>query len=149
MTSTGDLSVAGKVSAKGRAAEGGRIDLSGKDIRLTGAKVNASGATGGGLVRIGGAFRGGTADPSNPLYQAYVGRWGALPPIAAANTVAIDAATTDRRLRAQNGRRRHRRHLVERKTSFAGDAAGHRSENSGPGGYAEVSSKGVLGFPDG
>jgi hypothetical protein len=74
VNSTGDLSVAGKMSAKGRTGEGGRIDLAGKDIGLTGAKVNASGATGGGLVRIGGAFQGGKADPSNPLYPSYVGR---------------------------------------------------------------------------
>jgi hypothetical protein len=93
VTSTGDLSVAGKVSAKGRAGQGGRIDLAGKDISLTGAKVNASGATGGGLVRIGGAFRGGNANKSNPLYDPYVGRWGALPPIAAATTVKVDAGT--------------------------------------------------------
>jgi mucin-19 len=93
VTSTGSLSVAGKVSAKGRTGEGGRIDFAGKDIGLTGAKVNATGATGGGLVRIGGAFQGGKGDPSDPLYQAYVGRWGALPPIAAAQTVTVDAAT--------------------------------------------------------
>jgi filamentous hemagglutinin family protein len=89
VTSVGNLSVAGKVSVKGRAGEGGRIDLAGKDIRLTGAKVNASGATGGGLVRIGGQFRGGKADASDPLYQPYVGRWDALPPIAAATRVTV------------------------------------------------------------
>jgi len=55
--------------------------------------VNASGATGGGLVRIGGQFRGGNANKSDPLYQAYVGRWGALPPIAAATRVTVDAGT--------------------------------------------------------
>jgi filamentous hemagglutinin family protein len=93
VTSTGNLSVAGKVSAKGRTGEGGRIDLGGQDIALTGAKLNASGATAGGLVRVGGAFQGGKADQSDPLYQSYVARWGALPPIAAAQTVTIDAGT--------------------------------------------------------
>src|SRR5215831_12540431 len=93
VTSTGNLSVAGRVSAKGRTGPGGRIDLAGKDISLTHAKVNASGATGGGLVRIGGQFRGGNANKSDPLYQAYVGRWGALTPIAAATSVRVEAGT--------------------------------------------------------
>src|SRR5215467_11728690 len=93
VTSTGNLSVAGKLSVKGRAGQGGRIDLAGKDISLTHAKVNASGATGGGLVRIGGQFRGGNANKSDPLYGPYAGRWGALPPIAAATTVKVDAGT--------------------------------------------------------
>src|SRR5262245_64903422 len=69
VTSTGILSVAGKVSVKGRTGQGGRIDLAGKDISLTHAKVNASGATGGGLVRIGGQFRGGNA---NKIGRAHV-----------------------------------------------------------------------------
>src|SRR5262245_22158729 len=93
VTSAGNLSVAGKVSVKGRAGAGGRIDLAGNDIRLTGAEVNASGATAGGLVRIGGTWRGGAFDPSDPLFQSYLGRFGNLAPIASANTVATDKTT--------------------------------------------------------
>ena len=146
VTGAGNLSVSGRISAKGRAAEGGRIDLAGQNIRLTGAKVNASGATGGGLVRIGGAYRGGTADPSNPLYQAYVGRWGALPPITAAKTVAVDARTTIDVSARKAGDGGTAVIWSNEKTSFAGAIRGTGGENSGPGGYAEVSSKGVLDF---
>ncbi|MEA2958031.1 MAG: hypothetical protein QOJ58_3534, partial [Alphaproteobacteria bacterium] len=146
VASTVELSVTGRVSAKGRAADGGRIDLSGKDIRLTGAKVNASGATDGGLVRIGGAFQGGAADPTTRLYQAYVGRWGALPPIPAAKTVAIDAATTIDVSARKAGNAGTVVIWSNEKTSFAGTLKATGGESSGAGGYAEVSSKGVLGF---
>jgi len=113
VTSTGNLSVSGRVSAKGRTGEGGRIDLAGQDIVLTGAKVNASGATAGGLVRVGGQFRGGNANKSDPLYQAYVGRWDELPPIAAATTVRVDAGTKIDVSARKAGDGRHGCNLVE------------------------------------
>ncbi len=146
MTSTGNLSVAGKVSAKGRSGEGGRIDLAGQDIALTGAKVNASGATAGGLVRVGGAFQGGKADQSDPLYQSYVARWGALPPIAAAQTVTVDAGT---KIDVSAGKAGDAGTAViwsNEKTSFAGTILGMGGNTSGAGGYAEVSSKQMLDF---
>jgi filamentous hemagglutinin family protein len=146
VTSAGALAVAGKVSAKGHAGAGGSIDLAGKDIQLAGAKVDASGATAGGLVRIGGAFQGGVADPSNPLYQAYVGRWGALPPIATASTVAADAATTINVSALKAGDGGTAVIWSNEKTSFAGAILGTGGASFGKGGYAEVSSKGVLDF---
>src|SRR5215831_174954 len=141
VTSAGNLSVAGKVSAKGRTGPGGRIDLAGKDIALTGAKVNASGATAGGLVRIGGAFQGGKADQSNPLYQSYVGRWGALPPIAAATTVTIDAGTkidVSARIAGDGGTA-----IVwsDQTTNFAGSISARGGELGGNGGSVETSGR--------
>jgi hypothetical protein len=144
VNSTGDLSVAGKMSAKGRTGEGGRIDLAGKDIGLTGAKVNASGATGGGLVRIGGAFQGGKADPSNPLYQSYVGRWGALPPIAAAQTVTIDAGTKIDVSARNNGDGGTAIVWSEQKTSFAGSILARAGALGGNGGFIETSGRLTL-----
>jgi filamentous hemagglutinin family protein len=146
VTSAGALAVAGKVSAKGHAGAGGSIDLAGKDIQLTGVKVDASGATGGGLVRIGGAFQGGVADPSNPLYQAYVGRWGALPPIATASTVTADAATTINVSAHKAGDGGTAVIWSNEKTSFAGAILGTGGASFGKGGYAEVSSKAMLDF---
>jgi filamentous hemagglutinin family protein len=146
VTSTGNLSVAGKLSAKGHSGEGGRIDLAGKDIALTGAKVNASGATAGGLVRVGDAFQGGKADQSDPLYQSYVARWGALPPIAAAQTVTVDAGT---KIDVSAGKAGDAGTAViwsNEKTSFAGTILGMGGSTSGAGGYAEVSSKQMLDF---
>src|SRR6266487_2480448 len=46
VTAAGNLSVAGRVSARGRAAEGGRIDLAGAKISVPG-KIAASGQKGG------------------------------------------------------------------------------------------------------
>jgi len=146
VTSTGDLSVAGRVSAKGRTGQGGRIDLAGKDISLTHAKVNASGATGGGLVRIGGQFRGGNANKSDPLYQAYVGRWGALPPIAAATSVRVDAGTKIDVSARRAGDGGTAVVWSNERTSFAGEVRGTGGVNFGNGSDAEVSSKGVLDF---
>ncbi|MGA7489512.1 MAG: filamentous hemagglutinin N-terminal domain-containing protein, partial [Xanthobacteraceae bacterium] len=146
VTSTGTLSVAGKISARGRAGAGGRIDLAGKDIRLHGAKVDASGASGGGLVRIGGAFRGGAFDPSDPLYRAYVGRWGTLPPIAAASSVTADAGTTINVSARKTGDGGTAVVWSNERTSFAGAILGTGGGKSGAGGYAEVSGKAVLDF---
>src|SRR6516225_4406299 len=146
VTSTGNLSVSGRVSAKGRTGEGGRIDLAGQDIVLTGAKVNASGATAGGLVRVGGQFRGGNANKSDPLYQAYVGRWDELPPIAAATTVRVDAGTKIDVSARKAGDGGTAVIWSNEKTSFAGTLLGTGGGKSGAGSYAEVSSKGILDF---
>jgi hypothetical protein len=108
--------------------------------------VNASGATGGGLVRIGGQFRGGNADASQPLYQSYVGRWGTLPPIAAATTVTIDAGTRINVSARNVGDGGTVVIWSNERTSFAGEIRGTAGMNSGSGSYAEVSSKGVLDF---
>src|SRR5215472_17151230 len=141
VTSTGNLSVAGKVSAKGRTGEGGRIDLAGKDIALTGAKVNASGATAGGLVRIGGAFQGGKADQSDPLYQSYVARWGALPPIAAAITVTIDAGTRINVSARHAGDGGTAIVWSDQTTNFAGSISARGGELGGNGGSVETSGR--------
>ena len=141
VTSTGNLSVAGKVSVKGRAGEGGRIDLAGKDIALTGAKVNASGATAGGLVRVGGAFQGGKADQSDPLYQSYVARWGALPPIAAATTVTIDAGTRINVSARHAGDGGTAIVWSEQTTGFAGSILARGGALGGDGGSVETSGR--------
>jgi fibronectin-binding autotransporter adhesin len=141
VTSTGNLSVAGRVSAKGRTGEGGRIDLAGKDIALTGAKVNASGATAGGLVRVGGAFQGGKADQSDPLYQSYVARWGALPPIAAATTVTIDGGTRINVSARHAGDGGTAIVWSEQTTSFAGSILARGGALGGDGGSVETSGR--------
>src|SRR5262245_18873505 len=141
VSSTGDLAVAGRVSAKGRTGEGGRIDLAGKDIALTGAKVNASGATAGGLVRVGGAFQGGKADQSDPLYQSYAARWGALPPIAAATTVTIDAGTRINVSARHAGDGGTAIVWSEQTTNFAGSILALGGALGGDGGSVETSGK--------
>jgi filamentous hemagglutinin family protein len=70
---------------------GGRVDITGASVALTGASVDVSGTNAGGLIRIGGAFDGGAADNGSSDYQYFVTRFGALPSLANAATVTVDA----------------------------------------------------------
>ena len=73
---------------------GGRVDITGASVALTGASVDVSGTNAGGLIRIGGAFDGGAADNGSSDYQYFVTRFGALPALANATTVTVDAASS-------------------------------------------------------
>ncbi|MGJ8573107.1 MAG: filamentous hemagglutinin N-terminal domain-containing protein, partial [Hoeflea sp.] len=53
------VNIAGLLQADGKAGTGGNIDVGGVDIALEGATLDASGATGGGRIRVGGAYQGG------------------------------------------------------------------------------------------
>lgn len=53
------VNIAGLMQADGETGLGGRIDIGGREIALEGATVDASGATGGGQIRVGGGYRGG------------------------------------------------------------------------------------------
>ncbi len=78
-------------SASSAQGKGGRIDVSGADVRLLGAQLDASGNTQGGLVRIGGAFQGGAVRADAPDLARFVTRWGQTAPIAnAASTFVGD-----------------------------------------------------------
>ncbi|MCW8127601.1 YDG domain-containing protein [Microbulbifer halophilus] len=82
-----DLLSSGTYSAAGASGVGGRIDMTAANVRLLSARLVASGPRRGGLVRIGGAFRGGkVADVRRPEHAAFVGRWGALPDLATAES---------------------------------------------------------------
>jgi filamentous hemagglutinin family protein len=88
----GLLSLTGAFTVEGDT--GGRIDATAATLNLTGSTLDASGQTGGGLLRIGAAYRYGAADDGGSDYQAFVARFGALPSLATAGTVSIDSATT-------------------------------------------------------
>ncbi|RFP24403.1 filamentous hemagglutinin N-terminal domain-containing protein [Duganella sp. BJB488] len=77
-------------SARGAAGAGGRIDASGKDVSLFSAVLDASGQTRGGLVRVGGAFQGGTPAAGAPDLARFVTRWGGAAAIANAGTTFIN-----------------------------------------------------------
>ena len=83
------LTLTGLLSAT--ADTGGRIDAAAGTLILTGATVDDSGATQGGLIRLGGAYENGAADDGSPAYQAFVGRFGVLPALATGGTTSIDA----------------------------------------------------------
>ena len=56
---TGDVSLSGKLAAKGNSGQGGQIDLTGANVTILGALIDASGATGGGVINVGGDAHGG------------------------------------------------------------------------------------------
>ncbi len=71
----GKVTVSGKIRATSRHGNGGKVTITGRDIALKGAKIDVSGKTGGGTVKIGGDRQG----------------LGTLPHAA---TLSMDAATT-------------------------------------------------------
>ena len=153
----GDVNVTGVLSASG-AARGGRVNVSGRDVALKQAKINASsakgqggavtvtatksvalasanvdasGATGGGAIRIGGDFHGG-AD------------------VASAQTTTIDVGSilnASSTLRGDGGTVAV---WSDAYTSFAGRIVATGGAAGGDGGFVEVSANpathGVLSY---
>ena len=128
----GRVAVSGRVSTAARRGTGGKIAVTGRDIALTGARIDASGRSGGGTVNIGGNYQG-----QGPLQRA--------------DSVSIDAATTIRADATQTGRGGNVVVWSDQLTSFAGTITARGGREGGDGGNAEVSGKAVLdyrGFAD-
>ncbi|MFN7306563.1 MAG: hypothetical protein ACK5TQ_08270, partial [Acetobacteraceae bacterium] len=123
----GEVNVSGRVDASSATGRGGNVTVTGANIALRGAEVNASGATGGGRVRIGG----------DRLGQ------GDLP---RAQRVSVDNASV---IRADATTRGDGGDIVlwsEGRTDFAGSISARGGAEGGRGGEAEVSSRGVLNY---
>ncbi|MDP9011820.1 MAG: filamentous hemagglutinin N-terminal domain-containing protein [Pseudomonadota bacterium] len=123
----GGVDVTGQISATSAAGPGGSISITGENLRLVGATLDASGAAGGGSVRIGGDFHG----------------QGTLP---AAQTTSIDIGST---LRADAGSSGNGGSVVvwsEGSTFDAGQVSAHGGVQAGNGGQVEISSHDVLNF---
>ena len=90
----GAVAVSGTIDASG--ARGGRVDVSGGDVALSGATVAATGSERGGLVRIGGAFQGGAPNSAltATLADAFTNRFGTVAALRSAQTTSIDAASS-------------------------------------------------------
>ncbi|MDB5511959.1 MAG: hypothetical protein JWR08_1442 [Enterovirga sp.] len=114
-------------TARSRAARGGDITITGDAVRLTGATLDASGATGGGTIRVGGEYKGGGT-------------------LQRASTTTVGAATTirsDATVRGDGGQ------VVlwsDQTTSFAGLISARGGPQGGNGGFAEVSGRSVLAY---
>ena len=87
----------GQYVAEGADGQGGRVDISGKSVHMLSARVDASGATGGGRVRIGGAFQGGKL-PDNDLdpqvRHLFIGRWEDTDTLVNAETSFVNDGTS-------------------------------------------------------
>ncbi len=122
----GHVTLSGKVKATSISGKGGKITVTGKSIVLKGATVDASGAKGGGTVKIGGDKQGkGTTQR--------------------AETTSIDATTTIRADATGKGNGGSVVVWSDYLTTFAGLITA-MGAGTGTGGDAEVSGKALLDY---
>jgi len=125
----GTLLADGKVEAKGAQSIGGTVKLLGEQVGLVGqARIDASGAAGGGTVLAGGDYQG-----KNPEVQN-----------AKASYVGADATVTVDATQAGDGGKA----IVwaDGATRFLGTASARGGASAGDGGFVEVSGKDWLAF---
>lgn len=119
----------GHIDVSGLGAAGGNIDIGGRDIALQGTTLDASGTSGGGQVRVGGAYQGGDFGGLN-----------------VADTLLIDGLSV---LRADGTDANADGGTViawsDDHTVFEGFISA-RGSGSGDGGFAEVSGKQTLSY---
>ena len=144
-TPTQTIKLAGTLSAAGkqRGTKGGTIVVSGEDIKVTAANIDASGRRGGGKVLIGGDWGGG--HPNTTLVSNSSAKLENFT-IATATTVSVDAATT---INASATGRGHGGKVVlwsDSQTTFAGRILAKGGAKSGDGGFVETSSHGLLNY---
>src|SRR5262252_2533671 len=142
---TQTVKISGTLSAAGKkkGTQGGTILVTGENIKLASARIDASGRKGGGMVLIGGDWGGGSpnkglvANPSAKL-ESFV--------VPTATTVSVDAGTTinaSARGRGNGGK------VVlwsDSETTFAGTILARGGAKGGDGGFVETSSHKLLNY---
>src|SRR6516164_77305 len=141
---TQSVKVSGTLAAAGKkGTEGGTILVTGEDIKLASARIDASGRKGGGKVLIGGDWGGG--NPNTSLVKNSSAKLESFV-IPTATTVSVDTATTinaSARGRGNGGK------VVlwsDSETTFAGTILARGGAKSGDGGFVEVSSHQLLNY---
>ena len=124
----GRLEAGGTMAAAGSSAGGGAIRLLGRDLKLSDARVDASGATGGGEILVGGDYQG-----ANP----------GLVNVRTTEVSAGSALAADARDQGRGGKV-----IVwsDDATRFAGTISARGGSRGGDGGGVEVSGKQTLAF---
>jgi filamentous hemagglutinin family protein len=128
LESSGAVNLSGELHARGMQAgeSGGSIDVRGQSIELVGARLDAQGDAGGGVVHVGGTWQGGTGPRAQTLAVDYASR------------IQADAIS-----QGQGGE------VVfwsDGETRFAGLTTARGGAQSGDGGRVEVSGLGQLEF---
>src|SRR6266702_7990763 len=142
---TQTVKISGTLAAAGKkkGTEGGTILVTGENIELASARIDASGRKGGGRALIGGDWGGG--NPNTSLVKNSSAKLESFV-IPTATTVSVDAATTinaSARGRGNGGK------VVlwsDSETTFAGTILARGGAKSGDGGFVEVSSHHGLAF---
>ena len=123
----GKVKISGKIDASSKDTSGGSIKITGEKVKLKVATVDASGATGGGTINIGGSFQG-----EGPLQQA--------------QKVKIDKGTSINADATQSGNGGDIVVWAILDTQFDGNISARGGPQSGNGGNAEVSGKSRLTY---
>ncbi|MFN5048706.1 YDG domain-containing protein [Roseateles sp.] len=124
----GSVQLRGTLDAGSAQGQGGRIEVQGRDISLQGANLEASGATGGGLIHVGGGWQGQDASLRN------------------AQTLKVGASSTARADAREQGRGGEVVFWSDGRTEFAGTIGVRGGAQGGDGGRAEVSGKQELAY---
>jgi filamentous hemagglutinin family protein len=135
----GTLSASGKKSGQ----KGGRVVVQAENIEVAGARIDVSGAAGGGTVLIGGDWGGGNPDRSlvsNPSARLEAQK------IANAATVTVDQATTIDASATETGNGGKVILWADDRMAFAGTITATGGPQGGDGGFAEVSGKQNLSY---
>src|SRR5579859_701229 len=127
IVSAGSVDLSGALDATSRTGLGGDITVTGRNLTLASASLDASGAAGGGAIHIGGDAHGGGA-------------------LAQASTASIDAATTIAADATAHGDGGSVVVWSTDNTAFSGEISARGAGLGGKGGAAEVSSHEVLTY---
>lgn len=148
--STGDnggykqtVKVSGKLDVSSKKAKGGKIQVTGEAIEIVAATFDASGATGGGTVLIGGDTGGGHghwATASIPQAGLEPGQ------VPNATTVSIDAGTVINASATSVGNGGKVIVWADGTTTYSGLILAKGGAQGGDGGFVEVSGKDTLDF---
>lgn len=131
VTAGQQLTTSGSYRAEGETGSGGRIELSAAAVKLLSPRLSAVGASGGGLLRLGGEFQGGKDLVQDELPNAQT--------LVATDATLLAAGTTG--LAGDGGTA-----IVwsDRETVFLGRIDVRPGIEAGAGGLAEISSGGLL-----
>src|SRR5215204_1411655 len=136
---SGTLSAAGKKNNR----KGGTIVITGENIEVAGARIDASGKAGGGKVLIGGDWAGGKPNTALVNNQSAKLEAKAIP---TATTLSVDAATIIDASAKDSGDGGKVILWSDNLTTFAGTILARGGDVWGNGGFVEVSGKEHLAF---
>ena len=128
----GSAVVSGKVQASGSDADktsvGGKVQITGENIQLNAATIEASGSAAGGTVLVGGGTHGGDSTVLNAVNTS----------VDASSAIRTDAQT--------NGNGGKVAVWADDVTNFSGTISARGGSLGGDGGFVEVSGKNTLNF---
>jgi filamentous hemagglutinin family protein len=144
---TQTVALSGKISAAGKkpGTSGGTVVVTGENIVLTGATIDASGQAGGGKVLIGGDTGGGHPSPAAANIELAKLETFAIP---TATAVSVDAASVIKASATHKGNGGKVVLWSDQQTTFAGTILAKGGARGGDGGFVETSSH-TLDFTGG